>query len=106
MAISATSDFTLHDLYRSLDERRRPEDAARMILGASAPSGTITATLRTVAEHARRYSYMSQGFPRSFASLDKQAKVAGVLFAATVPADTTDVGAVHEYLARIEAHIG
>src|SRR6266480_2050134 len=104
MATSGTSDFTLRDLYRSLDERKRPEDAALMILGASTPRAAVAAALRTVAELAKRYSYMSQGFPRSFASLDRQANVAAALFAANVPADTTNVAAVHEYLARIEAN--
>src|SRR5690348_7299204 len=98
--------FTLRDLYRSLDQRKRPEDVARMVLAVAKPGGRVRDALREAARHAGSYSEMSQDFQRSCANLDRQLRVAGVLFAAEPPVDATDLEAVGAYLASVEAQIG
>jgi hypothetical protein len=104
--MTGAGEFTVRDLYRSLDQRKRPEDVALMVLAAGQPSEDVRGALRAVSRHARRYSYMSQDFHRSFASLGQQVKVASLLFAATAPGDPDDEEAVRQYLVRIEAEIG
>src|SRR5687768_4445933 len=99
-------EFTLRDLYQSLDQRKRPEDVALMVLAAGQPTEDVRGALRGVSRHARRYSYMSQDFNRSFAWLGRQVKVASLLFAAAAPQDPDDEEAVRQYLVTIEAEIG
>ena len=104
--IVQTDDFTLRDLYRSLDQRKRPEDVARMILAVARPPPEVARALQAVARHADRPSSMSDDFHRGFASIDPQVAVATILFAVAGPADTADADAVHQYLTEIEAKIG
>src|SRR5688572_26204564 len=97
---------TLHDLYRSLDERKRPEDVARIVLAVAQPSREATEALRAAAVYAGGYSSMSDNFHRSFASLNAQLNVAAALFAVARPADAADVEAVEQYLATVERGLG
>jgi hypothetical protein len=99
-------DFSFRDLFRSLDQRKRPEDVAAMILAVGRPSRAVERALRAVAKHAGGYCFMSEDFQRSCARLDPQVEVASILFAVAGPADTTDLEAVRQYLARVEAQIG
>jgi hypothetical protein len=101
-----TAVYTLRDLYRSLDERKRPEDIAAMILRTGLASSETIKSLKTIAGHADRASSMSSDFNRSYAHLDRQAKVASILFAVDAPTDSADVEAVNQYLTKIDALIG
>lgn len=103
----AQSDFTLRDLYRSLDERKRPEDVARMILAVAGDklAESVEKALKKISK-ARSYSYMSQDFQRSAAVLDTQLKVAGTLWAVEAPADAADLEQVQNFLGEIEQRIG
>lgn len=101
-----TGNFTLYDLYRSLDERKWPEDIAQMIVAMGECSQAIARALGPVAKRAGRCSGMSQDFHRSYAALNRQLKVASVLFAVAPPADPADLEAENAYLARIETGIG
>src|SRR5688572_28277687 len=86
---SVSSDFTFRDLYRSLDQRKRPEDVARIILAVAGHALTPEAKreLGHAAKHAGAWSSMSQDFLRSYASVEQQLGVAQVLFAVAAPAD-------------------
>jgi hypothetical protein len=101
-----STDFTMSDLFRSLDERKRPEDVARMILalGGDNLSNTIHRKLRAITKHPA-YSWMSQDFHREMASVEKQMGVAAQLFA-VAGVDPADESAVLAYLHKIEATIG
>lgn len=96
---------TLRDLYRSLDERKRPEDVARSVRLIAKPQGAVEATLRNVLDHGGRATHMAQDFHRSYASLAPQLKVGAALFAVDPPADPDDLEAVRTYLTRVEATI-
>lgn len=97
---------TVRDLYRSLDERKRPEDVAAMILSFAESNVEVAQQLRGVARHAGRASYMSADFQRSCASFERQVRVASILFAVEAPADPADVEAVEAYIANAQARIG
>src|SRR5688500_14925104 len=106
MSNTELTDFTLRDLFLTLDERKRPEDVARIIVALGHAVGDVKRPLQSVARCSDAYSYMSQDFQRSRASLAAQMKVASNLFAVAAPADEADVEAVHRYLADVEAQIG
>ena len=104
--MAETSDFSLRDLYRSLDERKRPEDVVKIVLSVSTLTETVKRALTAVAQHGGSYSRMSQDFSRSYASIEPQVKVASILFAVAAPVDVTDVELVNQYLSEIELQIG
>ncbi|HEX8340702.1 MAG TPA: hypothetical protein VF624_07325 [Tepidisphaeraceae bacterium] len=104
--MSDSEDNTLRELFRSLDQRQRPEEVAQLVLSTGVLTPAAAAHLKRVARHASGTSYMSQDFNRSYAALDRQVKLSGVLFAVTGPADPADLEAVHQYLTQIEPTIG
>lgn len=53
---TAANDFTFRDLYRSLDERKRPEEIALMILAVGEPPAEVERALLAAADRAGSYS--------------------------------------------------
>lgn len=106
MSARNPTDFTLRDLYRTLDQRKRPEDVANMMLALSSPPDEIAKLLRQVSEAGHGYSYMSGDFHRCSADLSRQVGLAAHLFATSFAADLQDLQAVRQYLHEVEGRIG
>jgi hypothetical protein len=105
-AIGNTSDLTLSDLYRTLDERKRPEDVAAIILAVGSRSAEVERLLKKVAAGGHRYSHMSGDFHRCAAKLSRQLVLASHLFAAAFEAGPEDLESVRQYLREVEGKIG
>lgn len=103
-------------MYNSLDERKRPEDVAKLILEALTASQIFVKSaeaLTAIANPGRRaghaISYMSDDFSRSMANLEPQLAVADRLFFPEIsfkPLDQRDLESVITYIEEIEKKIG
>jgi hypothetical protein len=102
--MSASVDITLRDLFRTLDERKRPEDVAKMITKMDGPSLSIKEALR-LPSGTRSFSLMSGDFQRSRASVATQLKVAPILFASAAPDDPDDIEAVQRYIVQLSRQL-
>jgi len=74
-------EFVLSDLYRSLDERWRPERVAKAIKSLLPQAGRKGSVIDRIAGKAGRATYMSEDFHRPD-TMEHQLGVAGELFAA------------------------
>lgn len=105
-------EATLRELYRSLDERRRPEDVADLIVRlrgdrlSRRERWLLTAKLRKA--HGRELSWFETSMSRDFArpvGAQNQLAVASELFAADADVDASDPGAVADFVARASGEI-
>jgi hypothetical protein len=102
------SETLLQELYQSLDQRWRPEDAAekiRLALGEDADRGTAI-QLDKVVRHSRPsgWSSMTADFHRPV-GMGRQLARAQVLFDTADPPGDLNVVAIREYLETIGARI-
>lgn len=105
----------MHELFTSLDRRRRPEDIAQLVsdvLGDRltwAESRTLKRAARGALQHvAGWFTSMSEDFLRPI-GMERQRAVAAQLFTATLPlaeSACSDPDAIREYLTAAEREIG
>src|SRR5437870_1729123 len=97
----------LRELYRSLDERWRPEDVAQRVLGLLELAPSERCGLQTAAESGRQnyWSSMSSDFERP-CDMSRQLKVAQELFGQPVQFAPNDVKKIEEWIVLAERLIG
>lgn len=96
------------ELYRSLDERHRPEDVAEKVaalLGADLDPATRKALAHVIGARRHRWSGMSTDFARPV-GMGRQLAVAEALFATGEQPEDLNVVGISEYLERTCAAIG
>jgi|LSQX01.1.fsa_nt_gb hypothetical protein len=100
-------DETLRELYRSLDERWRPEEVAQRILKVLGLSGSERRSVARAARASRRnfWSSMSRDFARP-ADMSRQLKVAEELFGKPVAFSPDDLDQIEQWVKDAEASIG
>lgn len=97
----------LHELYRSLDERWRPEDVAQKIVLLLLLTGSDCKKLEKAAKagQANFWSSMSQDFQRP-CNMSRQLKVAEELFGRSVNISPDDVTEIEKWIKEAEQAIG
>jgi hypothetical protein len=97
----------LRELYRSLDERWRPEDVAQKIVIVLPLVGSDRETLEKAAKVGREnlYSSMSKDFERP-GNMSRQLKVAEELFGKRVNISADDVTEIEKWIKEAEQTIG
>lgn len=100
-------ELTLRDLYRSLDERWRPEDVAQKIIGILTLNNVEWQTIELAAKAGRENFYftMSRDFHRP-CGMDRQLKVATELFGRSVNFTPNDVAQIDAWIEETERSIG
>lgn len=100
-------EATLRNLFRSLDERWRPEDVAQKIVTFLDLDRTERKTLEQAAQAGRDnfWSSMSKDFNRP-CGMSRQLKVAEELFGKAVNISPDDVAQIEEWTREAERSIG
>lgn len=97
----------LQELYRSLDQRWRPEEVAQKVLVLLDPSGSERQLIEKAANAGRRnlWSSMSADFQRPV-DMQRQLSVAEELFGKQLSFQPDDVTKIEEWITKAESSIG